>query len=115
MCSGWGALVAEPDHRGSLYHFTDPRRLLSGRTNPPSISLPNERVAERHLAAVVLSEFFRFVPARFKKIQDLVQDWSSPGFANEVRVFLNTFREKLENDFRAIFPTQLAAPLGLDD
>ena len=42
-----------------LYHFTDPRRLLSGRTNPPSISLHNERVAERHLAAVALSEFFQ--------------------------------------------------------
>ena len=98
-----------------LYHFTDPRRLLSGRTTPPSISLRNERVAERHLAAVVLSEFFRFVPARFKKIHDLVQDWSTPSFTNEVRRFLSTFREQLENDFRAIFPPQLVTPLGIDD
>ena len=84
MCSGWGARGAAQDHRRSRLHIADAGRtifiilltlgILVRAHNPPSISLRNERVAERHLAAVVLSEFFRFVPARFKKIQDLVRD-----------------------------------------
>ena len=42
-----------------LYHFSDPARLLAGRTKPPTISLDNTRIAERHLSAYALSEFFR--------------------------------------------------------
>jgi Helicase conserved C-terminal domain/MrfA Zn-binding domain len=98
-----------------LYHFADPARLLSGRTKAPSISLQNERIAERHLAAVVLSEFFRHEPARFNKVRDLLQDWSTPAFASAVRTFLGNFREWLEQDFRAIFPPQLTGPLGIDN
>jgi hypothetical protein len=98
-----------------LYHFSDPVRLLSGRTKPPSVALHNERVAERHLAAVALSEFFRHQPERFNKVRELLQDWSSPNFAKSVGTFLSNRREWLEKDFWAVFPRQLIKRLGIDD
>jgi ATP-dependent helicase YprA (DUF1998 family) len=88
-----------------LYHFADPARLLSGRTKPPSISLHNERVAERHLAAVVLSEFFRQYEERFDKVRHLIQDWSVPSLASAVRAFVGDSREPLEKRL----PCDLAA------
>jgi hypothetical protein len=57
-----------------LYHFADPSRLLSGRTNCPSVSLSNKRMAERHLTAIVLSEFFRHNQTRFDKVDDLIEN-----------------------------------------
>jgi Helicase conserved C-terminal domain/Domain of unknown function (DUF1998) len=98
-----------------LYHFADPARLLSGRTKPPAISLQNERVAERHLAAVVLSEFFRQNEERFDEVQHLIEDWSAPSPASTVNAFVGDSRQRLEKDFRAIFPPQLAKKLGVDD
>src|SRR6266849_1640469 len=65
-----------------LYHFNEPTRLLSGRTKAPAISLHNERIAERHLTAVALAEFFRQQPDRFKRVGELLADWSTPAFAD---------------------------------
>jgi ATP-dependent helicase YprA (DUF1998 family) len=98
-----------------LYHFADPTRILSGRTKPPSISLLNERVAERHLAAVVLSEFFRQNEGRFDKVRHLIENWSAPTFASTVRAFASDSRKHLEKDFCGIFPPQLAGRLGIGD
>src|SRR5262249_30043955 len=77
-----------------LYHFSEPSRMLSGRTKAPSLSLNNERVAERHLAAVVLSEFFRQDRRRFDKVDSLVEDWSKPSFATAVTAFIDNFHER---------------------
>jgi hypothetical protein len=97
-----------------LYHFADPTRLLSGRTKPPSLSLKNERVAERHLAAVALSAFFRNQPERFKKVEDLIGDWSEPNFAASVRRFVAATNEDLEHDLSSIFPPELAEKLNIN-
>jgi hypothetical protein len=98
-----------------LYHFADPVRLLSGRTKPPSISLHNERVAERHVAAIVLSEFFRHNQNRFNKVRDLVEDWAAPSFASAVSTFLGNARQQLETDLQAVFPPHLIGRLGIND
>jgi hypothetical protein len=98
-----------------LYHFADPARLLSGRTKPPSVSLKNERVAERHLAAVALSAFFRLRPERFKKVEELIGDWSAPNLTTSVSSFVSTAHEELEDDFTSIFPPELATQLNIND
>src|SRR5262249_10991504 len=98
-----------------LYHFSDPLRLLSGRTKPPSISLGNERVADRHLAAIVLSEFFRKEPHRFKGVEELVSNWSTPSLTKSVEAFARDTKRQLERGFQAIFPPDLAGHLGVND
>src|SRR5262249_18449986 len=40
-----------------LYHFSEPERMLSGRVRPPALSLRNEKIITRHIAATVLSAF----------------------------------------------------------
>jgi hypothetical protein len=97
-----------------LYHFSDPARLLSGRTKPPSVSLKNERVAERHLVAVALSSFFRIRPERFKKVEDLVGDWSVPNLTTSLADFASNARAELEGDFTSIFPADLIKRLNIN-
>ena len=98
-----------------LYHFGDPMRLLSGKTKPPSISVRNERVAERHLAAVVLSEFFCQARDRFESVEELVSDWSAPSLTKSVDAFVRNSASQLEKHLKAIFPPELVDPLGLTD
>ncbi|MDH7482987.1 MAG: helicase-related protein, partial [Armatimonadota bacterium] len=47
-----------------LYHFSEPERMLSGKIRPPVLSLRNEKIIARHIAAVALSRFFRDFPER---------------------------------------------------
>jgi Helicase conserved C-terminal domain len=96
-----------------LFHFSDPTRLLAGRTKPPTLSLDNTRVAERHLSAAVLSEFFRQFPDRFVSVCDLIEDWSAPTTVTAVRDFLHANQTSLGIALEAIFPRDLAGRLGI--
>src|SRR5262252_4497944 len=54
-----------------------------------------------HVAAIVLSEFFRDNQNRFNKVRDLVEDWAAPSFASAVSTFLGNARQQLETDLQA--------------
>jgi hypothetical protein len=97
-----------------LYHFADPVRLLSGGTKPPPMSLQNVRVAERHLAAVVLAKFFRGDPTRFESVQNLVGDWSNPTLISSLRSHIDVHRAEFDDDLRHIFPKPLLRQLDAE-
>ena len=98
-----------------LYNFSDPTRILSGRMKPPSIAIDNERVAERHLTAVALSDFFSHHAARFERVSNLLEDWAQPSLTGAVSMFLTSHRDRLERSLRSIFPRSLQISLGIDD
>jgi hypothetical protein len=89
--------------------------ILSGRTKAPAISLHNERVAERHLTAAALSEFFRQQPNRFARVRELLTDWSTPAFASSVREFLREAQGRLVKSLIETFPPEMCKQLGLKD
>ncbi|MBI2907076.1 MAG: DEAD/DEAH box helicase [Chloroflexi bacterium] len=97
-----------------LYHFSEPQRMLSGMVRPPTLSLRNERIIVRHMAATALSHFFRRYPDRFKTVETLFRDFEHPSGVTDFNAFLLANRTSLEETLRAIIPSDLAQ-IGLAD
>jgi hypothetical protein len=98
-----------------LYHFAEPERVLSGKARPPVLSLSNEKILLRHVSAVALSSFFRVYPERFKTVQNLCKDLTSPSATSDFAEFLRNHRRKLEGALSAIVPHDMVLRLGLGD
>ena len=88
--------------------------MIAGRTRPPTISLDNARIAERHLAAVVLSLFFRAHSARFENVEGLVGDWAAKSGTSTAQRFVESHRTVIEASLRAIFSDRLKEELHLN-
>ncbi|MFO3795943.1 MAG: helicase-related protein, partial [Anaerolineales bacterium] len=97
-----------------LYHFSEPERMLTGKVRPPVLSLRNEKIIARHIAAVALSRFFRAHPERFKAVESLFGDLENPSGAAGFRNFLSEHQAELEKSLRAIFLADMITQLGLD-
>ena len=98
-----------------LYHFSEPERMLTGKVRPPVLSLRNEKIIARHIAAVALSRFFRAHPERFKTVESLFGDLESPSGAADFRKFLSDHQAELEKSLRAIVPSNMKDQIGLND
>lgn len=98
-----------------LYHFANPLRMLSGRVQPPVLSLQNGKILSRHIAAVALSVFFRHYRERFGTVTSLFGDVSTPTLIECLGNHLKTHRSALENSLRAIVPPKMTDELGLGD
>jgi len=97
-----------------LYHFFEPQRMLSGKVRPPVLSLQNEKIISRHIAAVALSRFFRAFPERFKTVEKLFQDLEYPSGVADFKAFLHEHQAELEESLRAIVPREMSPRVGLD-
>jgi superfamily II DNA/RNA helicase len=106
-----------------LYHFAEPERMLSGKVRPPALSIRNEKIITRHIAATALSRFFRAFPGRFKREEDrssrverLFVDMANPSAVADFKAFLYEHQTELEESFRAIVPhdPEIVAQVGLD-
>jgi ATP-dependent helicase YprA (DUF1998 family) len=98
-----------------LYHFADPQRMLNGTTQPPTLSLTNEKIVLRHVAATALSQFFKTSKPRFESVGILFKDLEQPTGTSDLREFLQANREGLENSLRAVVSQQMADLIGLKD
>jgi replicative superfamily II helicase len=98
-----------------LYHFTEPQRMLSGKSRPPVLALRNEKIVTRHMVAVALSFFFRAFPERFHSIEELLNDLCAPSGLRDFVVFLQNERSRLEATLGRIVPNEVAAQVGLGD
>jgi len=105
-----------------LYHFANPQQMLKGTTRPPVLSLSNEKIILRHIAAVSLSTFFRTYPERFKKIGDsssrverLFIDMESPTGVGDFRAYLLQHRNELERTLVAVVPDDMKDKTGLNN
>jgi len=79
-----------------LYHFSEPLRMIGGKTRPPTLALHNEKILARHIAATALSAFFRAFPERFKTAQSFFKDLTKPCGVSDFRAFLQDRRDKIQ-------------------
>jgi len=98
-----------------LYHFSRPERMLNGRVNPPTLSVRNEKIINRHISATVLSEFFRKYPERFKTVAYLFSDLKNPSGVNDFYNFIITNRDKLVQTLKSIVPQDMYIEVGLNN
>ncbi len=98
-----------------VVHFNEPQRMMAGRTAPPRLRWTNDKIALRHVAAVVLSAFFRTNEERFKSVEALCKSLESPEAVSDVRSFALENREPLTAALRAVVPAELADKIGIED
>lgn len=99
-----------------LYHFIEPdNRILKGTVRPPIISLRNEKIIIRHIAATALSYFFRDSPDRFKRVESLFGDFERPSWTSDFSDFLQKNKAKLEKSLRDIVPEEMVSKVGLNN
>ncbi|BCW94145.1 MAG: DEAD/DEAH box helicase [Thermoanaerobaculum sp.] len=115
--SGYPGFAITYCRRGphDLYHFSVPERMLTGKVRPPVLSLRNEKIIARHIAAVALSRFFRAYPERFKTVESLFGELQNPYGVADFRTFLREHQAELEESLRAIVPADMIIQLGLDN
>lgn len=99
-----------------LYHFAEPRRMLTGKSRPPALAIRNEKIITRHMVAVALSFFFRNFPERFSnKVQGLFKDLTSPSGLKDFKEFLQNRQSHIEETLRHIVPEEFTTQMGLMD
>lgn len=99
-----------------LYHFAEPcNRILKGTVRPPVISLKNEKIIIRHIAATTLSYFFRDFHNRFESIEGLFGDLEHPSGVSAISDFLQRRKTDLEESLKGIVPPEMANRVGLND
>jgi superfamily II DNA/RNA helicase len=98
-----------------LYHFSEPQRMLSGKVRPPVLSLRNEKIISRHIAAVALSRFFRTFSERFGTVEKLFKDLQHPSGVADFKAFLHEHQLELEQSLRAVVPAGMFSDTGLDN
>ncbi|HXG23048.1 MAG TPA: Zn-binding domain-containing protein, partial [Chthonomonadales bacterium] len=98
-----------------MYHFAEHERMLSGKVRPPVLSICNEKIITRHIAALALSEFFRAYPDRFKTVSDLIKDWKQPAGVSDFRTFLRQHHSALKETLSNVVPSEMQGDVGLND
>ncbi|HWP47353.1 MAG TPA: DEAD/DEAH box helicase [Candidatus Limnocylindrales bacterium] len=98
-----------------LYHFAEPRRILSGKVRPPVLSLRNEKIITRHITATALSYFFRNFKDKFKTVENFFNDLSHPSGVADFKTFLNEQEANLKKSLQAIVPPEIAGRVGLEN
>lgn len=98
-----------------LYHFSEPLRMISGKSRAPIISLSNEKIITRHVTATAISFFLRAHREKFKNVESLFGDLLRPGAATEITAFLQSRRSEMEETLRAIVPQPMWSRIGMAD
>lgn len=107
-----------------LSRFTQPKKMISGETRVPSVSLNNVRIDRRHAHSVALAAFFRAMK------EERHQEWRSAGDfflapdpapsdyvvpCARVRNFLTPVPDQIRGSLETIFPSDVGKDIGLDD
>jgi len=99
-----------------LYHGAHPQeRILKGMVRPPIVSLQNEKIATRHIAATALSCFFRKSRDRFENISRLFGDMEHPTGVESFLNFLQQNKAELKESLRSIVPSAMASKVGINN
>lgn len=98
-----------------LYHYEDPEtRVINGKVHPPRLQLTNRKIIIRHMAATVLSAFFREHPTRFRNVAAFLEDdWSNVHAVAELSSFAAS-NCALRDSLRQIVPDRVHEAIGLD-
>ena len=96
--------------------FTEPdERILKGTVRPPVISLRNEKIITRHIAATALSYFFRDFPDRFQSVENLFVDLERPSGISNFFDFLQRRKTEMKKSLINIVPLAMTGKVGLND
>ena len=96
-----------------LYHYEDPvNRVIEGEIDPPRLHMTNEKIVQRHMVAVALSEFFKNDRVRFQNVENFVGGWLAPRATKDLYRFCENSGE-LKDTLTRIVPENLHARLGL--
>ncbi len=98
-----------------LYYFSEPQRIIRGNIRPPVLSLSNEKIITRHLAAAMLSLFFREYPLRFRNVQSLFVNLMNPSALKDFYAFLSIRENELRKVLVDIVPLETVDRVGLDN
>jgi hypothetical protein len=98
-----------------LYHFAKPEGMISGRTRTAPLVLSNPKIILRHVAAMVIAEFFRAQPGRFRSVLDFFGNMIQPSLVGDLKGFIGERQESLEREIRAMAPAESWHAIGLDD
>ncbi|NQT84567.1 DUF1998 domain-containing protein [bacterium] len=98
-----------------LYHFAEPEQMLRGKIRPPVLSVRNDKIITRHIAAAALSAFFRTSYERFSTVETFFNDLTLPSCVADLKNFLHEHQAGIEESLRAIVPAEMHAQVGLED
>jgi hypothetical protein len=98
-----------------LYYFSNPSWMLNGRTRAPVLRIANSRIALRHAVALILSEYFRAFPDRFRTVVGLFRDFSDPQGCADLREFLEQNRNSIRYFLTVTLPPMICEEIGVHD
>ena len=99
-----------------LHHYEDPEEsMIHGAMDPPRLHLSNDRIVLRHMAATVLSGFFRQHKDRFSTVADLIEDWKAPRAAGDFTAWCEENATPIESMLGRIVPERVRDAVGLRD
>lgn len=97
-----------------LYHFAHPDLIMNGAIRPPALSIINERIVKRHLAAVAFSHYFRTHRDHFRDVGSLMGNLQQPSAADHLGRFLRDNQVMVLASFRDIVPSESGVKIDLD-
>ena len=99
-----------------LHHYENPEAsMIHGDVDPPKLHLSNDRIVLRHVAAAVLSRFFRDHRQRFANVADFLEDWKAPRAALDFTTWCQENVTPIESMLTQIVPEQVADAIGFSD
>jgi len=96
-----------------LYHFNEPSRMLQGLVRPPALSMRNEKIISRHIAATALSRFFRDFPGKFESVEKFFEDLLAPVGVEKFKAYLREHRDELDQSLSDVVPAEMVNEVGL--
>lgn len=99
-----------------IAQFNHPERYVNGRVTAPRLVLSNEKIARRHLHAVVTSWYFRRHPEAFGEMKAFLngnEPWD--GHLRQLSAELHPVPTDLRASISAVIPAELHEQLELDD
>ncbi len=103
-----------------LTHYSDPKRMVAGRINPPRITLTNEKIVRRHMQAVLLAAYFRWMRDQYGRLFRTVGDFfQTEGDLLNGSAALIAFAEsrpaRVREALERVVPVALHKEIGLAD
>ena len=100
-----------------LHHFEDPeKRVMQGVTRPPLTRVENRKIILRHMASLVLGQFFKRSgnAARFANTHCFIGEYDSDELSEEMKAFCRN-DTLLEQALEDIVPDAMHQTVGLSD
>lgn len=102
-----------------LTYFAQPERMVSGHVPPPVLTIQNEKIVRRHVHAVAMASFFRWIKGREERLFGTVGAFFAPpeGVASGpvlLQEYLRLPHHALRETLRRVVPSALQEEIGVE-